>query len=175
MRRLLLLLICVSLFSQSAAADDKLADAELIALEIRNLSTSVDRLTNLLYDHAQQRNQEEILRKLDIAVAYLNFRSRRVEVLERNLLNSRNTKTRLEDSIRQWEKRVRDLEDPSKTNASGRANPERQAEEGKEQLKILRQRLVPMETEIVDGENHLLELRDQLNSLENYVEKYLQL
>jgi len=174
-RFLVLALLCGSLLPHSANAADQLADVELIALEIRNLSTSVDRLTNLLYDQAQQQNQEEVLRKLDIAVAYLNFRSRRIEMLERDLLNSRSMKTRLEDVMRQWEKRVNELEETGKTNTTGQANGELQTEEAKEQMKLLKQRLTRVDTEIVDFENRILELRDQLNSVESYVEKHLQL
>jgi len=174
-RILFLFLLCGSLLPPSAHAVDQLADAEMIALEIRNLSTSVDRLTNLLYDRAQQQTQEEVLRKLDIAVAYLNFRSRRIEMLERDLLNSRSMKTRLEDVMRQWEKRVNELEETGKTNTTEQANGELQTEEAKEQMKLLKQRVARVDTEIVDFENRILELRDQLDSVESYVEKHLQL
>ena len=111
-KKLLLLvpLLCLCLLLQAHAEEESI-NAEIVALEIRNLSTSVDRLTELLYSQGKQNDQNQVLRKLDIAVAYLTFRSRRIERLERDKQRAANSKTRLEDVIQQWEQRIEKLEE----------------------------------------------------------------
>ncbi len=174
-KRLLLLLLIPLLFGPLAVrAETDQASAEMIALEIRNLSTSVDRLTRLLYDQGLQKEQDDILRKLDIAVAYLNFRSRRIEVLERDLQGSRSTRSRLEDVIRQWEQRLERIE-----QAADSSTPPEQVDlnrdEAAQQLKMLRQRLSRLDGEIVGYENRVIELQNDLDSVESFVERNLKL
>ncbi|OEU70898.1 MAG: hypothetical protein BA864_08750 [Desulfuromonadales bacterium C00003093] len=167
---LLLLTCCVFLPLQSAA-DDR-GTAEIIALEIRNLSTSVDRLTQFLYEQGGKKDRDSVLRKLDIAVAYLNFRSRRIEMMERDLQRTESSKTRLEDIIRQLEERLEQLEDEdSNTGPQGKLSKE----DAQQQLKLLRQRLARTENEIIEGNNRILELRHQLDDVENFVERHLEL
>ena len=168
-----LLLFCCFYPAISVAANQSEA-AELIALEIRNLSTSVDRLTQLLYEQGQQEQQDVILRKLDIAVAYLNFRSRRIEMLERDKQNSETTKTRLEDIIGQLESRIEQLEDSGQDNADSEAN-ENARKETEEQLKMLKQRLARIDEILFDYDNQIIELRNQLDNVEGFVERHLEL
>ncbi|NOQ52341.1 MAG: hypothetical protein GQ578_09030 [Desulfuromonadaceae bacterium] len=167
---LFLLTCCVFLPFQSSADDRD--TAEIIALEIRNLSTSVDRLTQLFYEQGQKKNQDVVLRKLDIAVAYLNFRSRRIEMMERDLRRTESGKTHLEDIIRQWEQRLEQLEDEDST-----ARPQGgfSKEDAQQQLKRLQQRLARTENEIIEDNNRILELRHQLDDVENFVERHLEL
>jgi predicted nuclease with TOPRIM domain len=168
------LIIFSCFFPGLAVAADQTATAELIALEIRNLSTSVDRLTQLLYEQGQQEQQDVILRKLDIAVAYLNFRSRRIEMLERDKQNSQTTKTRLEDIIGQLETRVEQLEDSEQGDTDGEAN-ETARQETEEQLKMLKQRLARVDETLFDFDNQIIELRNQLDDVEGFVERHLEL
>lgn len=170
----LILLLACCLASQPSTAAEAATDTDLIALEIRNLSTSVDRLTDLLYQQAQQNSQQDLLRKLDIAVSYLNFRSRRIEMIERDMRSSASLKTRLEDVIQQWEQRLEDLENSRQTGQL-QDTDDQEVEEAKEQLKMLKQRLSRMDTEIIQYENRITELRERLDSVESFVEKNLQL
>jgi chromosome segregation ATPase len=176
MHKLLLytsLLLC--LVPYNAAASDAAEQAELIALEIRNLSTSVDRLTQLLYEQGQQREQDEVLRKLDIAVAYLNFRSRRIEMLERDKQNSETTKTRLEDIIQQLETRVEKLEEDSLGDSIDQEANETARIDTLEQIKMVKQRLSRVDETLFDYDNQIIELRNQLDDVEGFVERHLEL
>lgn len=175
-RKLFLLLALVSIcLPLTAQAADESATAEIISLEIRNLSTSVDRLTRLIYDQGQQKNEDMVLRKLDIAVAYLNFRSRRIEQLERDKQRTGASKTRFEDVIRQWEQRIEQLDSQS-ANTQGTPNNSDQAkQEAEEQLKMLKQRLARVDTELLDYDNKIIELQSQLDSVEAFVERHLEL
>lgn len=158
-----------------AASANAEANAELIALEIRNLSTSVDRLTQLLYEQGRQGEQDAILRKLDIAVAYLNFRSRRIEMFERDLQSTQSLKNRLEDIIRQVETRLEQIEEQEQPNAADSAAAEQSALEIQEQLKMLKLRLGRTDEKIIDYDNRILELRNQLDDVEGFVERHLEL
>jgi len=168
------LMIFSWIIASPAVAANQTAAAELIALEIRNLSTSVDRLTQLLFEQGQQEQQEVILRKLDIAVAYLNFRSRRIEMLERDKQNSQASKNRLEDIIGQLENRVEQFEDNDQDNADNEAN-ETARQETEEQLKMLKQRLARVDETLFDFDNQIIELRNQLDDVEGFVERHLEL
>lgn len=167
-------LLCTCLPQPAIAAEESLS-AEIIALEIRNLSTSVDRLTQLLYAQGQQKDQDKILRKLDIAVAYLNFRSRRIESLERDMQNAQSMKTRLEDIIHQVETRLEQLEDASQDSSAARVANDQPRKEGQEQLKMLKQRLERVDVKVLDFDNRILELRNQLDDVEGFVERHLEL
>lgn len=171
---LLLLLLIAGLPLQSAAAEES-ATAEIVALEIRNLSTSVDRLTELLYSQTQQNNRQTILRKLDIAIAYLNFRSRRIEQLERDKQRSNTAKTRFEDIIRQWEQRIEQLEEQDISNQGTQKNSRLSKLEAQEQLKMLKQRLARADSELLEYDNKIIELQSQLDSVEDFVERHLEL
>ncbi|HEY5674797.1 MAG TPA: hypothetical protein VIR78_13905 [Malonomonas sp.] len=169
---LILALLCLCLPLAARAADES-ENAEIIALEIRNLSTSVDRLTRLLYDQGQQQADDQILRKLDIAVAYLNFRSRRIEQLERDQQRTSASRTRFEDVIQQWEQRIELLE-AQRGNAQGIQNDNEAAnQEAQEQLKMLKQRLARVDTELLEYDNKILELQGQLDNVEAFVERHL--
>ncbi len=166
---LLLFLLIAGLPLLSSAAEES-ATAEIISLEIRNLSTSVDRLTELLYSQTQQNSQQTILRKLDIAVAYLNFRSRRIEQLERDKQRSNTSRTRFEDIIRQWEQRIEQIEEQTGNNKDRLSKQEVQ-----EQLKMLKQRLTRVDSELLEYDNKIIELQSQIDSVEDFVERHLEL
>ena len=171
---IVILLFCL-LCARPAAAELDQANAEIIALEIRNLSTSVDRLTRLLYDQAVQEQNDKVLRKLDIAVAYLNFRSRRIETLQRDLQNTRSTRTRMEDISRQMEVRLEELEQQAADQPGPSDALEINRDEIRQQLAMLKKRSARLDTEILDYENNLAELQSQLDSVESFVERHLEL
>lgn len=168
-----LALLCFLAAMPASAADSD--TAELIALEIRNLSTSVDRLTQLLYDQNQQDQQDTVLRKLDIAVAYLNFRSRRIEMLERDKQSSQSVKNRLEDIIQQLENRQSQMADEELNDPTTKETNEAAREETLEQIKMMKQRLARVNDSLIDYDNQIVELRNQLDTVEGFVERHLEL
>lgn len=176
MNKILLTILLLCLFPlASIAASDTEEQAEIIALEIRNLSTSVDSLAQLLFEQGQQKEQDAILRKLDIAVAYLNFRSRRIEMLERDKQNNLTMKNRLEDIIQQIETRAEQLEDNNQDDPTSREANENARKETSEQLKMMKQRLARVEETLFNFDNQIIELRNQLDDVEGFVERHLEL
>ena len=176
MRRLTIFAILIfCLFPLTATAQDAAEQAELIALEIRNLSTSLDSLAQLLFEQGQQKEQDAVLRKLDIAVAYLNFRSRRIEMLERDKQNSQTMKNRLEDIIQQVETRAEKLEDNDQNDPDTKEANDTARKETLEQLKMMKQRLARVDETLFDFDNQIIELRNQLDDVEGFVERHLEL
>lgn len=171
---LAILLLCLCPLSLIAAGEAT-EQAEIIALEIRNLSTSVDSLAQLLFEQGQQKEQDAVLRKLDIAVAYLNFRSRRIEMLERDKQNSQNMKNRLEDIIQQVETRAKQLEEADPNDTEANEDNEVARKETEEQLKMMKQRLARVDETLFDFDNQIIELRNQLDDVEGFVERHLEL
>jgi len=168
-KTILSLLLCLFISCPALAGEA----AEMIALEIRNLSTSVDRLTQLLYDQGQQKQQDEILRKLDIAVAYLNFRSRRIEMLERDRQNNQTSKNRLEDILQQLESRLEQLEDENDGELD--ENNLAAQDDTREQISMFKQRLSRIDNTLIDFDNQIVDLRNQLDDVESFVERNLEL
>lgn len=168
-----ILLFC--LHPLTATASDATDQAEIISLEIRNLSTSVDSLAQLLFEQGQQNEQDVVLRKLDIAVAYLNFRSRRIEMLERDKQNNQSMKNRLEDIIQQIETRADQLEDRDQDDPAAKEANETAQQETLEQLKMMKQRLARVDEVLFDFDNQIIELRNQLDDVEGFVERHLEL
>ncbi len=166
-----LLLLCCLLPTTAWSSDE----AELIALEIRNLSASVDRLTQLLYEQAEKKQNDEVLRKLDIAVSYLNFRSRRIEMLERDQQNNQANKTRLEDFIQQVEARLKQLDEAENTDPAEIEQNKRARAETADQLTMLKQRLARVDETLFEYDNQIAELRNQLDNVEGFVERHLEL
>lgn len=176
MKRLAIFAVLIfSLPPVAATANEATEQAEIIALEIRNLSTSVDSLAQLLFEQGQLKQQDAVLRKLDIAVAYLNFRSRRIEMLERDKQNSQAMKNRLEDIIQQVETRAEQLEDNHQDDADAREANETARQETLEQLKMMKQRLARIDDSLFDFDNQIIELRNQLDDVEGFVERHLEL
>ncbi len=176
MNKILLTILLLCFFPLvSTAAGETDEQVEIIALEIRNLSTSVDSLAQLLFEQGQQKEQDAILRKLDIAVAYLNFRSRRIEMLERDKQNNQNMKNRLEDIIQQIETRAEQLEEKAQDDPAAREANENSRQETLEQLKMMKQRLARVENTLFDFDNQIVELRNQLDDVEGFVERHLEL
>ena len=97
------LAICLCMSSNVMAVQHNNDDA-MIAEEIRTLSTAVDNLAKQMAKQTGNEHQDTNLRKLDIAIAYLNFRSRRIEMFERDLQSMRTSRNRLDDVLEQFQR-----------------------------------------------------------------------
>ncbi len=166
-----LLVICLCLSSSALAAPSE-RDGTLIAEELKALSTSINGLTKQMEAQAGSVSKDTTLRKLDIAIAYLNFRSRRIEMFERDLQSARTGRNRLDDVLEQFQREEESLSqtfDPSQKDAIQRA---------REELSFRRQtvkgRLSRMDEEIILLENRIMEMQSQIDSVESFVQKNLE-
>lgn len=165
------LLLCLSLNSRAIAAQVDM-DATIIAAELKSLSTSIESLTKQMQLQAGGLQKDATLRKLDIAIAYLNFRSRRIEMFERDLQSARMNRNRLDDVMEQLQREEDGLAQ------SFDINQKEAVQRAREELSFRREtvkgRLSRMDEEIILLENRIAEMQSQIDSVESFVQKNLE-
>ena len=111
--------------------------------------------------------------KLNLAIAYLNFRSRRIESLERDVQESRSAKAQIESTLNVWLERQQEMLQSS----SGLPSEEERLRNEDIQLRIdlIKERISRLDTEIVSLESRIYELQSQIDSVEEFVQKNLAL
>lgn len=151
------------------------ADLDL-AKEISRLSRSIEHLEATLESQKKGMENQVMLQKLNAAIAYLNFRSRRIESLEKDLQGSRNVKLRLEDMLEQLAQQDELLENEAKSSLNQNGSDKKQSRKSIErQRTLLKQRLARVDGEIVEMETRLYDLQKQVEGVESFVEKNLKL
>ncbi|MBW2688364.1 MAG: hypothetical protein JRC99_00345 [Deltaproteobacteria bacterium] len=166
------LVICLCLSSNAIAAGQHDIDDAMIAEELRALSTAVDNLAKQMANQAESEGQDTNLRKLDIAISYLNFRSRRIEMFERDMQSMRTSRNRLEDILEQFKREEDSL------SQSFDSNQREAIERTREGLSFRRQavkdRISRMDEEIILLENRIMDMQSQIDSVESFVQKNLE-
>lgn len=164
------LMVCLCLSSSALAAQNEMDDAA-IAEELRLLSKSIDNLAEQMKQQAGSARQDTTLRQLDIAISYLNFRSRRIEMFERDLQSARTGRNRLYDVLEQFQREEEGLAESY--DVSQRAAIERAREEISFRRQTVKDRLSRMDEEIIMLENRIMEMQSQIDSVESFVQKNL--
>ena len=165
-------LFCLLLlpFSPAVAAEQKSVTPE----PVEALTTAVNRLAAALEAEQKSAGNKESLEKLNLAIAYLSFRSRRIEALERDITLMKNSRTNVEEAQKTWNDRILALEERQKQSPGG-MNEElnRMIEDAKTQLNVFKERQSRMGDEIVQLENRNYELQREINVIEKFVERHL--
>ena len=167
---LILLLAPITVaFSQETSIPNETA----VAAELRSLATSVDRLARVLEANSGSTEQEMLFEKLNLAIAYLNFRSRRIESLEQDMQSARNARDQIESTLNVWLKQ----QDEISSTESVLPNEElkQRTEEFKMRIDMVKGRLARLDNEIITLENKIFELQGQIDSVEEFVQKNLNL
>ena len=143
---------------------------------VERLAIAVENLARLFANQATEEKENKELRKLDIAISYLNFRSRRIELMDRDLSMTKNERDRMEDVTEQW----RDRKEILRTEMEGKSTEEvKELEKALQELEVrlraLDQRSIRLEEEIIIQENQISDLQNELNSVESYIQQHLQL
>jgi hypothetical protein len=144
----------------------------IIADEIKALSAAVDNLTRQIAQQAGSAKEDITLRKLDIAIAYLNFRSRRIEMFERELQTTRAHRNRIEDILEQFKREENNL------SQSFASNQQDELQRAREELRFRQQAIKDrgnrMDEEIILLENRIMDMQSQIDSVESFVQKNLE-
>ncbi len=149
---------------------------EALAAEIHRLSDSLARMQDILTSQQESAEEQLRLQKLNAAIGYLNFRSRRIETLERDLQSTRNVKIRIEDLLEQLAQQEEQLDADSQSSLNAKDGDRRQARLSLErQRSMLKKRMATVDGEIVEMETRLYDLQKQIEGLESFVEKNLKL
>lgn len=172
MKRSSVLLLFVCLLA--AAPVGSVSAEEALAGEVRNLSRAVERLAGLLEAQAKAKDQELVLRRLDLAIGYIDFRSRRIESLERDVLAARDAKDRIEDLFKQWGEREKHLEQTPRNNLRSAPGELEQARDvAGFQRRLLEERMLKIDSTIVVLENRIAGLKKQIDGVESFVQRNL--
>ncbi len=155
-------------------AADPAAGADL-SVEVGRLAAAIDRLASLYEQDRQQAEQDALSRKLDTAIAYLNFRSRRIELLEQDLQQLRTGRDRLASAFMQMEERRNLIEAQARTTITGSSRErEKERDEFQLKMKMMQERVDRSEQEIVILENKIQELQTEISSVESFVQRNLE-
>ena len=165
------LAFCLCLHSNTIAAPNDRPEA-MIAEELSTLSKSIDRLTEQMATQAESTRKDTTLRKLDVAIAYLNFRSRRIEMFERDLQSARTGRNRLDDVLEQLQ---REEENLSQTYNNQNDTMQRAHEDLKFRRLAVKDRINRMGEEIILLENRIMDMQSQIDSVESFVSRNLEL
>jgi predicted nucleic acid-binding Zn-ribbon protein len=163
--------ICLCTSSHALAVEVSHGEV-IIADEIKALSAAVDKLTRQIAKQKGSQQEETTLRKLDIAIAYLNFRSRSIEMFERDLQSARASRNRIEDVQEQFQREEDNLSQAFDSNQQEEL--ERAREELRFRQQAIKDRSDRLEEEIILLENRIMDMRSQIDSVENFVQKNLQ-
>jgi hypothetical protein len=145
-----------------------------VALEVFQLTQSLDELIHLLKDQNSLNYQSAELQKLEIAVNYLTFRSRRIEAKEQDLMERRFSRKRDEETIARIKEKMRQRENlgkPLQEPDSKHESPEESSPD--ELLRILKQNIEQFDSEIILLENEIVAMASNFAEIEAYVENNL--
>ncbi len=133
-------------------------------------------LLRVLSDGVEQKGREIELKKLELAIAYLQFRARKVESLETLLMQANGYRETLAESVVRSEEMIERMEE----NARELSGPE--SEEMSEMLEKIRRstkeieaRLAQTERRAIDFGNQITVERRDLQFLEDFISENLDL
>ena len=165
-----IMIACIC-FSRQAIAVDIDHGQVIIADEIKALSAAVDNLTRQITQQANGAQEETTLRKLEIAIAYLNFRSRRIEMFEQELQTTRAHRNRIEDVLEQFQREENNLSEAFASNQQDEL--QRAREELRFRQQAIKDRGNRLDEEIILLENRIMDMQNQIDSVESFVQKNL--
>jgi hypothetical protein len=164
---MILLLPCVGLAEESG---QKVSD---LKVEVVLMRQSINELVQLLQ---QQHQKNAEFQELQIAVTYLSFRSRSIEMKQYELRFKKERRDGIESAIarieanpERWDKLDKSLQTKSLIMTSSDAKP------SEVRIKMLQDRLEDAETEIIALETEIQNAQDELASFESYVQERLML
>lgn len=176
-KRLRQVFLCLSALLLSApclGAAGPAADRSLAA-EIEKLTIAIERLADLQEAERQLTEQDILSRKLDTAIAYLNFRSRRIEMLEQDLQETRVGRNQMDTILIQLEEKGRLLDAEARSGTIGSSREAVKARREHElRVKLFEERMEQMDQEMVLLENKIQGLQDEISSVESFVQRNLE-
>ena len=171
-----LLPICALFFllllplSPAAAAEQKVVPP----VPVEALTVAVNRLAAALEAEQKNASGKETMEKLNLAIAYLSFRSRRIEMVERDITTLKNSRTNVEDVQKNWNERILALEERQRQNPGGMSEDlNRMIEDAKTQLTVFKERQSRLGEDIIQLENRNYELQREISVIEKFVERHL--
>lgn len=146
-----------------------------LATEMKKLTAAVERLADLQEANRQLEEEEVLARKLDTAIAYLNFRSRRIELLEQDMQEMRVSRNQMDTILMRFEEKKELLDAEARSGTLGsNAEAVKARQEHELRIKLFQERMAQFDEEMVRLENKILELQDEISSVESFVQRNLE-
>lgn len=165
--------VCQLILWTAPVASGFEGSSDEIARELKALTASIDRLTAILETQAGSEERDLLYQKLNLAIDYLNFRSRRIESLERDAQEARSAKAQIESTLTVWLERQQEM---ARGDSSLLSEEERlRNEEIQIRIDLIRERIGRLDSDIVTLESRIYELQSQIDSVEEFVQKNLAL
>ena len=144
------------------------------SVSVEDLTAAVNRLAAAMEAEQKSVSNKESLEKLNLAIAYLSFRSRRIETLERDITSMKNTRSNIEEAQKTWSERILALEERQKQNVGGASDDlKKMIEDSRTQLAVFKERQSRLGEEIIQLENRNYELQREISVIEKFVERHL--
>lgn len=157
------------------AADPGGVQGIRLADEIGKLTAAIERLAELQESVRDQEEQEALSRRLDTAIAYLNFRSRRIEMLEQDLQEMRVSRNQMDTILIQMDEKGQLLIAESRSGTIGStAEAAKVRQEHEMKIKLVQKRMHQMDQELMLLEIKIQELQEEISSVESFVQRHLQ-
>lgn len=173
----LMSVVCLFVASISLAETTAPESPEPLPVDsVERLAKAVENLSRILEKQTDSSVENKNLRKLDIAISYLNFRSRRIELMERDLNMSKNELNRYQDGMNVWSERIEQINrDMAGKSLEEQKELEQRKAEMEMRFKGFEQRISNIEEDIIIQENQISELMGDLGSVEDYIQQHLDL
>lgn len=165
-------LFCLLLLplSTAAAAEQKTVPP----VPVEALTAAVNRLAAALEAGQKSAADKETMEKLNLAIAYLSFRSRRIEMLDQDIAALKNSRGKIEEAQKTWNERILALEERQKQSSGGvSAEFNQMIEDAKSQMSVFKDRQSRLGDDIVQLENRNYELQREISVIEKFVERNL--
>lgn len=173
MTRIVIVATAVGLSLPATTGHAQSAPPAVTRDDVQALTASVGELAELLRSSL---DDQERYRRLELAIAYLQFRSRRIEGLERELRNIDDSKASLGDGIERRRQQLTELE-ATVGNSSGEDADRmaRMTDQLRAMIESQQSQLDRLERTAIDLENDIADGRRQLQRFEEYVLENLDL
>ena len=142
-----------------------------LVFKIFQMTESLNEMIELL---KSQQSKTADLQKLQIAVSYLSFRSRSIEMKEYDLNQKKQIRDRIEETItkikadpEEWEKFEKRFQSEKTGQSSDDPRP------AERRIKLLQERIETLDSDIIVAEIEIQGLKDELSKYETYVRKQL--
>lgn len=140
--------------------------------DIAQLTRSLEGLIQLLKAQQSKNDQAVEFQKLEIAISYLNFRSRRIEAKEKELQGIKESRDRMKEMFSEIKAQAEQREEDSKELRSLQSKQPSFAERFIQPAQW-QQRIDKLDSEIITLESEIRTLSTNLAEIDSYVKKNL--
>lgn len=161
------------------SAGGQAPDVDPAHVELAAINRSILEIVEILRVHLTQRDQDLELRRIEVAIAALDLRSRGILLLEDRMHrlqderdNAEQRRSRLQQQIAEFEERLRTTD--QNTDGQTHLNLSRALDRITAESELIESTLWDLDRQILDFQNQIGQERDSLQHLEEMVDEALE-